>query len=87
MSTRLDKPSASGGTTSHEDEIRELRENAERFAINDAGSAIVARAAADLLEVHDASGISLDNWAGPRNLVNLALTRHTQAGTFTPNGV
>jgi hypothetical protein len=31
-------------------------------------------AAAALLEVHDATGISLDSWRGPRELVEYALT-------------
>lgn len=35
--------------------------------------ATVCMAAAGLLEVHDDSGISLDNWTGPRELVETGL--------------
>ncbi len=46
------------------------------------------RTAAALLEVHDDTGISLDNWVGPRELVELCL--HTLGypdGTFLENHV
>jgi hypothetical protein len=87
MSARLETPARTGGTTDHSEEIRELRERARTYAQSAPASAIVCRAAADLLEVHDRTGISLDRWDGPRDLVNLALSRHTGSGTFTPNGV
>ena len=41
--------------------------------------------AAALLEVHDSTGISLDDWRGPRELVETAL--RIVGGTFTENGV
>jgi hypothetical protein len=42
--------------------------------------------AAALLEEHDATGISLDNWTGPRELVNRCLSALGWVA-FTPNGV
>lgn len=86
MSRLLTTPNRSGGTTDHSDEIRDLRAFS-RQSRGPSDAAIIARAAADLLEVHDASGISLDDWTGPRDLVNLALSRYLTRGTFTPNGV
>lgn len=34
---------------------------------------VILAAAADLLQAHDDTGLSLDNWAGPLALVQLAL--------------
>ena len=74
-------------TTDHSEEIRALRDawlaQTERQSHR---TAILYRAAADLLEVHDETGISLDDWDGPRNLVNLALSDLGLGGVL-PNGV
>lgn len=53
--------------------------------------AIALEAAAELLEVHDRQGVSLDNWAdseghGPRELVEYALSA-TNSGALQKNGV
>jgi hypothetical protein len=42
--------------------------------------------AAALLEEHDATGISLDHWIGPRELVNRCL-QSLGWNPLTPNGV
>lgn len=88
---------ASGGTTDHTDEIRALRAESNRLCREvkpeDAtpeqailNAAFMASAA--LLEVHDASGISLDNWIGPREMVEACLTGIGYPdGTFLENGV
>lgn len=44
-------------------------------------------ASAALLEVHDATGISLDNWAGPKQLVKACLRAIGLDGTFLENEV
>ncbi len=72
-------------TTDHSEEIGALRFLSDNTPNVEVG--ILARCAADLLEVHDATGISLDDWTGPRNLVNFALSRFTTGGTLLPNGV
>lgn len=84
---------ASGGTTEHEAEIAALRE--EAFLLQSLTPTprspedddLVLRVcalmtAAALLEVHDASGISLDDWIGPRQLVE-----HFIGDAFLENGV
>lgn len=43
--------------------------------------------AAALLEVHDATGISLDDWTGPRELVENALESVGHDGAFLLNHV
>ena len=60
--------------TNHTDEIAELRWRADRPGLDDLEAAAL-RAAADLLECHDATGISLDDWEGPGALVNLLLPK------------
>lgn len=85
MSKYIDPATNHSRTTDHSEEISALR-----FLVDSTRNhevAIIARAAADLLEVHDATGISLDDWIGPRNLVNFALSRYTTGGTLLPNGV
>jgi hypothetical protein len=73
VARRLDKPNRYGGTTDHEDEIKLLRyvadrimefnpPNTERWVVN-------LNLAADLLESHDQSGISLDDWVWARRFV------------------
>ncbi|GAA3600627.1 hypothetical protein GCM10022199_00020 [Marihabitans asiaticum] len=67
--------------TNHSEEIAELRWRADRPGIGELEAAAF-QAAVDLLECHDATGISLDDWEGPASLVNLMLR-----GRFLPNYV
>lgn len=49
---------------------------------------LIVKAAAALLTCHDATGISLDNWTGPRELVEQALTIIGKGDEdFVENGV
>lgn len=75
MATRLPGGPAYGfRTTDHSDEILDLRALATtRFLSPLEAAAIVA--AADLLEAHDETGITLDDWYGPARLVTLVLGR------------
>lgn len=70
MSRRLDKPNASGGTTDHSQEIARLR---VRSRVKEQYDRLVYQVAADLLEMHDSSGCSLDNWPAARALVELLI--------------
>lgn len=70
MGERLERPNKSGGTTNHSPEIVRLRERAKRKERYDQ---LVYLLAADLLESHDESGISLDTWPAARNLVELLI--------------
>lgn len=70
MSRRLEQPNASGGTTDHSQEIARLRSRAKTKEHYDK---LVYELAADLLETHDASGISLDDWTVARALVELLI--------------
>lgn len=70
MGKKLDKPNASGGTTDHSEEVARLRERSKRKEYYDK---LVYLTAADLLESHDESGISLDNWLPARALVELLI--------------
>jgi hypothetical protein len=71
------EPQPGGGTTSHEVEIAMLRYEATKYRdlLKDHPTpghllqAVAREAAAALLETHDTSGISLDEWKGPRELV------------------
>lgn len=71
MSRRLDRPNASGGNTDHSEEIAELRRRAS--SSNDRDFVINLNLAADLLEAHDESGISLDDWPWARQFVERAI--------------
>lgn len=76
-----------GGTyvstmTDHTDEIAALRADSmalvrtvdpEQATDDQALRCAAMMTASDLLEAHDATGISLDTWAGPRALVELCL--------------
>lgn len=92
-----------GGTyeqdyTVHADEIAAMRQRvadimaeypnaseAPRVAFLEA---TICQAAAALLEVHDDTGISLDNWVGPREVVETALmTIGLPRETFLENHV
>lgn len=44
---------------------------------------VILKAAADLLECHDDTGISLDSWPGPRALVELAFEIISPFGSAT----
>jgi hypothetical protein len=68
MARKLDKPNASGGTTDHSVEIAVLRQLAYEVRFNH-NLLIQLNLAADLLESHDQSGISLDNWSWARQYV------------------
>lgn len=70
MGKRLDKPNASGGVTDHGEEVMRLRQRAKSKERYDQ---IVYLLAADLLEAHDESGISLDSWKPARDLVELLI--------------
>lgn len=89
-------------TTSHEHEIKTMREwvrmlvKGEPMAVMEtkigvipAGVlAVILEASAALLETHDATGISLDDWTGPRELVELGLVLMLfPEGTLLANGV
>lgn len=56
----------------HADEIERLRKLA---AVNASASASRLRLAADLLELHDTTGISLDDWQSAREFVEMAIGR------------
>ena len=70
--------------TNHAGAIATIRAEANRLS-SSTPTAIALRAAADLLEVHDATGISLDNWDNPAALVNWALD-YCGYLSFEPNG-
>lgn len=75
MATRLPGgPEYGFRTTDHSSEIRELRQLATLGFLSPLESAGLL-AAADLLQAHDETGISLDDWYGPGRLVTLALGR------------
>lgn len=85
---------SSGGTTNHVQEIDQLRARSREIRLahphpkppqDDHIFLQVAglETAAALLEVHDASGISLDRWIGPRQLVEFFIG----PGKFLENGV
>jgi hypothetical protein len=98
MSQRLDG-SDHCRTTDHSDEITMMRYAATAIRTRYPDSkdcpyveyleARVLDGAADLLEVHDATGISLDDWDGPRKLVETAMRilKLDHATTFLTNGV
>ena len=83
--------------TNHDLEIAAMRADSE--AIMDAVDPALATleqgfrcaammTAAALLEVHDATGISLDTWTGPLHLVEMCLrVLGYPEGTFLRNGV
>lgn len=72
--------------TDHSESIEVLRETAQVHRENGlVTTAIIYNAAADLLEVHDATGISLDDFGAVKDLVDFAL-RDLGLNTFTPNG-
>ena len=79
MPRRLSSPNEYGGTTDHSDYIEAFRVMAEA---SDGLDAIELRLAADLLEAHDQTGISLDDWPNARRFVEV-LT----GVTVIPNGV
>lgn len=83
----------SGGTTNHVEEIDQLRARAAELRTlrpnpRPPQDAVVVlevcalETAAALLEVHDASGISLDDWVGPRQLIDFFI-----GPRFLENGV
>lgn len=68
-------------TSDHSDEIDRLRHIAADPGVDEAVQ-IQHEAAAALLEVHDQTGLSLDNWKGPREFVEMLL-----GGSITENHV
>lgn len=73
--------------TDHSEQIETLRETAETHKEHGLiSSSVIYNAAADLLEVHDATGISLDDFGAVKELVEFAL-RDLGLDPFTPNGV
>lgn len=94
MGVKLAEANAKGGTTDHSEEIAEM----EKFvAISMAEKdvpygmfleTLIVKTAATLLQGHDDSGISLDNWTGPRELVEQALSIIGKGDEdFVENGV
>jgi hypothetical protein len=84
----LGGPATHFRTTDHSTEIEHLRNDALLFSARygaTSAQAVISAAAADLLECHDATGISLDNWKGPRALVEYALSGDNL--TFLENGI
>lgn len=73
MAQRLKERSPSGGTTDHSEEISQLRGAVTALdQIGGLRTTITYQAmdlAADLLEMHDQTGISLDSWPAARALV------------------
>lgn len=70
MARRLSEPNQYGGTTDHTDEIKALLLKAGEAAESDNNQlAIEIFLAAELLESHDQTGISLDDWATARRFV------------------
>lgn len=66
--------------TDHSEQIKNLRQTGEVIARSEGGDTgalhervLMFEAAAALLEVHDTTGISLDNWKGPREFVEMML--------------
>ena len=80
MARRLDEPNRYGGTTDHSEEIAELRAMAAEAEERE--SFVMINLAADLLEAHDQTGISLDDWPYARQFVEQILTE-----PILPNGV
>lgn len=91
-------PNPSGGTTDHTIErlimVARAREIMQQYPdvrtcpAELRKDAAILMAAAALLEVHDASGISLDDWIGPRQLITEALELvGLTDDLFLPNGV
>jgi hypothetical protein len=70
MARRLERPNATGGNTDHAEEIQALR---DRSRTKERYDFLVYQLAADLLEAHDESGISLDAWTPARDLVELLI--------------
>lgn len=65
--------------TDHSAQITVLRERVSRLA--DETDRLAGLTAADLLEIHDATGLSLDNWPAARQLVEKFI-----CGPITENG-
>lgn len=89
MSKRIDPNTHNYRTTDHSEEIAALRGVADddTDGMSDLNKAVLL-AAADLLEVHDATGISLDNWFGPKELIAQALKMvYPDEDRFLENGV
>lgn len=72
MGRRLDEPNQWGGTTDHSEEILLLRLHADMARV-DRDFSLSLRLAADLLEAHDQTGISLDTWRVARAFVERAI--------------
>lgn len=71
--------------TDHRTEIEALRGLADNMAVGSDPShtdellkVLTLRVAADLLEIHDATGISLDNWPAARQLVEVLIGHEIQ---------
>lgn len=98
MGIFLTTPNPKGGTTDHSQDIARMRSYAG-IAMSKYGDPLdapmednfriyICMAAAALLEVHDDSGISLDDWLGPRELVEIAMNIVGLSPTdFIENGV
>jgi hypothetical protein len=70
-------------TTNHAAQIKSLREQRDVLEANGAtDDCLLYDLAADLLEIHDATGISLDNWRSARLFVEEMIE-----GEITENGV
>lgn len=99
MSRRIDPP-VNCCTTDHSDEILRLRRIADEMSGVPVDSSTAnpravmdwklryaaVKAAASLLEVHDDTGISLDDWLGVRDLVDTVLEQY-ELGELLENHV
>lgn len=81
-------PNEHGGQrTDHSDVIAQLRKRADAHRrVGNYAEFVYDTVAADLLETHDATGISLDHWTGPLNLVCLRMSRLGLNPQVRPNG-
>lgn len=97
MSTRLDPP-VNCRTTDHSDEIAAMRVAVEAimatfpFGLGCPDElrkdTVILMASATLLKCHDDTGVSLDDWLGPRQLITEALLLiGLDDTTFLTNGV
>lgn len=98
--SRVLSPPVNCRTTDHSDEIRRLRDIADQMSVVVPAPGTNARAlmdwelrlaavkcAASLLECHDDTGISLDDWSpGPKDLVNVVLEQY-EMGELLENHV
>jgi len=74
LARQLSEPNECGGTTDHSEEIAMLRQLAGEVTSN-TNLVVDVNLAADLLEAHDQTGISLDDWPYARRYVERFIGR------------